>query len=243
VIDTLLVLFRDCLVVFGGALLLAAVLRFGRIGVEALPLSRARRMLVARLSPLAAATLIAVYAVLAARWVLDSSDTREWIAFGIVLALVAATSWGALRDAVEGVYLRAARSFAVGDRVHIDGVVGRIHRLGARAVVVQTTEGELAIVPYRKVASTTIRREAFDEQSGFHVFRAPLPEAMPIPEVKRAIREAALLCHWSSPRRLPTVSVTDDGQLEITVFPVDPNHVTEIERVVREALDPGRAHS
>jgi hypothetical protein len=108
---------------------------------------------------------------------------------------------------------------------------------------VQTTEGELAIVPYRKVASTTIRREAFDEQSGFHVFRAPLPDATPIPEVKRAIREAALLCHWSSPRRLPSVSVTDDGQLEITVFPVDPNHVTEIERVVRKALDNGRAHS
>lgn len=234
---TLRILALDCLVVFGGAVALAAILRFGRAGLDALPLSRARRNLVTRLSPLAAAMLIAVYAVIAARWVLDSNDSRAWLAFAVVVGLVAAASWSALRDALEGVYLRAARSFAVGDRVDIDGVRGRIHRLGTRSVVVQTVDGELAIVPYRMVAATTIRRDVFDEQSGFHVFRLPIPERRTIADVKRAIREAALLCHWSSPRRLPTVTATDDGQLEITVFPVDANHLTEIERVVRRAVE------
>jgi hypothetical protein len=32
---------------------------------------------------------------------------------------------------------------------------------------------------------------------------------------------------------LPQVVATEDGQLEITVFPIDANHVTDIERVVR----------
>ena len=33
-----------------------------------------------------------------------------------------------------------------------------------------------------------------------------------------------------------TVVATEDGQLEVTVFPVDGNHASEIERVVRDAL-------
>jgi hypothetical protein len=68
------------------------------------------------------------------------------------------------------------------------------------------------------------------------VFRIPIPTTRSIPELKRAVHEAALLCHWSSTRRMPQVAATDDGQLEITVFPVDANHVTEIERIVRSVV-------
>jgi hypothetical protein len=92
------------------------------------------------------------------------------------------------------------------------------------------------MVPYRILASAIVRREPFGPQAAFHVFRAPMPERSSIPEVKRAIHEAVLLCHWASTRRLPQVTTTDGGELEITVFPVDANHAPEIERVVRRAL-------
>ena len=86
------------------------------------------------------------------------------------------------------------------------------------------------------VLRATIRREPFDQQSSFHVFRVAIPPRRSISELKRAVHEAALLCHWSSTRRLPQVVATEDGQLEVTVFPVDGNHASEIERVVRDAL-------
>lgn len=235
-IETFRVVGTDCVVVFGGALALAALLRFGRAVLDALPMARARRALVARLRPLAAAMLIAVYAVISTRWVLASSDRLEHLAFAIVAGVAVAASWTVLRNALEGVYLQLTRTLQVGDRVELAGVAGRVHRLGARAIVIETVDGRLAIIPYRTAASALIRREPYDEHSAFHVFRAALPEHLSIPEIKRAIREAALLCHWSSTRRLPQVTVADDGQLEITVFPIDANHVTEIERVVRRAL-------
>lgn len=236
-IETLRSIGIDCIVVFGGAFVLAVALRFGRIVLDALPMSRARLALVARLRPLAAATLIAIYAVIAARWVLASGDRSEWIAFAVIIGIAAAASWNMLRNVLEGVYLRVGRSFEIGDRVEIAGVQGRVHRLGARAVVIETTDGQLAIIPYTIVASSTIRREPFDEQSAFHVFRVSIPEQRPVAELKRAVREAALLSHWSSTRRLPQVAATEDGQLEITVFPVDANHAPEIERAVRRALE------
>jgi small-conductance mechanosensitive channel len=235
-IETLRIIGIDCIVVFGGIALLAAVLRLARALLDALPMSRARRTFISRMQPLAGATLIAIYTVIAARWVLASNDPREWLAFALVLGVAAAASWSVLRNALEGVYLRVGRTFEIGERIDIAGVQGRVHRLGARALVVETVDGQLAIIPYRTVANATIRREPFDQQSAFHVFRVPIPDRRAIPELKRAVHEAALLCHWSSTRRLPQVTATEDGQLEITVFPVDGNHAPEIERVVRDAL-------
>lgn len=235
-IETLRIIGLDCIVVFGGLIVLAAVLHLARAVLDALPLSRTRRAFVARMQPLAGATVIAIYTVIAAHWVLASSDRQEWFAFALVFGIAAAASWSVLRNALEGVYLRVGRTFEVGERIEIAGVQGRVHRLGARALVVETVEGRLAIIPYRMVANATIRREPFDQQSSFHVFRVAIPARQSIPELKRAVHEAALLCHWSSTRRLPQVTATEDGQLEVTVFPVDGNHASEIERVVRDAL-------
>jgi small-conductance mechanosensitive channel len=177
--------------------------------------------------PLVGAMLCATYALLAISWVIESGDRGEWIAFVVIAGIATVASWGELRNALEGVYLRLGRSFNVGERVEIAGVQGRVHRMGARALVLETVDGQLALIPYRIVASSMMRREPFGRQSAFHVFRVPIPGT--IPELERAAHEAALLCHWSSRRRMPQVTATDDGHLDITVFPVDASHVTEIE--------------
>lgn len=226
----------DCFLAVASGLALVLVLRFGRAVLDALPMSRARRTLVTRLQPIAGATLVVIYVVIAARWILDSGDTRAWLAFGFAVAVFAAASWGALRDVIEGVYVRASRTLAVGDRVQIGAVRGRVQRLGHRNVVIEAVDGELALVPYRVVATSTVLRAPFDERSTFHVFRIAVPESRSVPEAKRIVREAALLCHWSSIARQPQVVATDDGQLEITVFPIGADHVADIERVLRRAL-------
>ncbi|MEZ4404255.1 MAG: mechanosensitive ion channel [Kofleriaceae bacterium] len=235
-IDLIRILAIDCGVVFGGAVVVALVARFANLVVEAVPMARARRALVARGRPLAVAVLAATYAVFATRWVLGGDDRRAWIAFAVVLGVACAAAWSTLRDLIDGVVLRLGGSLEVGDRVDLAGVQGRILRLGARAVVIETVGGQLAVVPNRTAASSTIRREPISQQAGFHVFRVPLPPARSIPELKRGVHEAVLLCHWSSTRRPPQVSATDDGHLEVMVFPVDADHVAELERVVAAAL-------
>jgi hypothetical protein len=237
VIDTIRIVAFDCLLAIGGALALAAVLRLGAAALEAVPMSRARRALLARLRPLAAAILIAAYVAMIARWVLDSDDRRSWIALAVVVGVVVAASWTSLRDLLEGVYLRAGQTFAAGDRVQIGEVRGRVQRLGHRAVVLETANGELALIPYRTVAAATVRREPADGQSSFHVFRVPVPKDAAIADIKRAVLEAALLCHWSSVARQPEVAATGDGHVEITVFPADPDHVSDLVRTVRRALE------
>jgi small-conductance mechanosensitive channel len=239
-IESLLVVALDCLVVIAGAIGVVAALRFGRAALSAIPMSRAGHALVARLRPVAGVVVIAVYVVLSARWILDTGDTREQLAFAGVVGLAAAASWSSLRDALEGVYLRAGRTLDVGDRVRIGDIRGRVQRLGLRTATIETIDGELALVPYRQVAVATLFREPGDdpgaERSAFHVFRVRVPDDRAIPEVKRLIREAVLLSHWSSIARPPEVAAAEDGHVEITVFPVDLDHVTDLERIVRRTL-------
>lgn len=226
----------DCALAVAAAVALVVVLRVGRAAIDALPMSRARRARIARLRPIVGATLVVVYVVLAARWILESDDRRAWIAFAVAAGVFAAASWGALRDAIEGAYLRAGHTLAIGDRVEIGAVRGRIQRLGLRSLVIEATDGELAVIPYRTVTASTLLRTPGDEHSAFYVFRVAVPEHRTIPDAKRVVREAALLCHWSSVARQPEVVATDDGHLEVTVFPIDADHVTDIERTLRREL-------
>lgn len=226
----------DCAVIAGAALALALVLRFGRALLGSLPTSRARRALIDRIAPLAGALIVIVFVVIATRWILRTEDQRAWLALGAVAAVILLVSWGPLRDVFEGIYLRAGRTCALGDRVQIGAVRGRIQRLGLRGLHVEGEGGTLAIIPYRALAAQTMSRAPGLDHPAFHVFRIPLPKTRSIADVRKQVVETALLHHWASVARLPLVVATDHGELEVTVFAVDPDRVADLEAAVRRPL-------
>jgi hypothetical protein len=235
-IDILRLLALDCALVVGGALALALVLRFASAALDAIPMSRARRAFVERVRPLAGVTLVAVFVVLAVRWVLESDDRRAWIAIGVVTAVVIAVSWRPLRDIFEGVFFRVGRVCGVGDRVQIGTLRGRVQCLTLRGIHIESVDGELAFVPYRLVTAQPLLRTTGDDL-GFHVFRVHLPPNRTVADARRIILETALLSHWSSIARHPHVAAAESGDLEITVFAVDPDRAPELELALRQALE------
>jgi len=236
VIEIARLLALDCAFVLGGALALALVLRFAGAALDAVPMSRARRALVERVRPLAGLVLVLVFVVLAVRWILDSGDQRAWLALVLVAGGVVAVSWSPLRDVFEGVFLRAGRACSVGDRVQVGAIRGRVYRLTLRGIHIESGDGELAFVPYRLAAAQPMLRTT-GEDTAFHMFRVPLPANRSLAEARRVILETALLSHWSSIARHPAVAAAESGDLEITVFAIDPDRAPEIERALRRALE------
>lgn len=235
-IEALRLVVIDCAILVAAGIALALLLRFGRAALDALPTSRARRAQIERISPVAGTAIAVLFAVMAARWILRTDDARAWIALGAAVALVLALSWGPLRDVFEGVYLRAGKGLVVGDRIQVAGVRGRVQRLGLRGVHVEGN-GELAIVPYRTLTAQPLLRTPGVDHPAFHVFRVARPRGRSIADARRLIVETALLHHWASVARQPHVVATDDGELEITVFAIDPDRVTDLEHELREALE------
>jgi small-conductance mechanosensitive channel len=235
-IDALRLVVLDCAIVVAAAIALAIVLRFGRAALDSLPTSRARRALIERIAPLAGTAIAILFVVMATRWILRTDDRRAWVALGAVATVILLLSWGPLRDVFEGIYLRAGRTCAVGDRVQIGTVRGRIQRLGLRGLHVEGSDGTLAIVPYRAVAAQPLSRTPGVDHPAFHVFRVALPTTRSIAEARKLVLEAALLHHWTSVARQPVVVATEQDELEVTIFAVDPDRVADIERAIRRAL-------
>lgn len=222
----------DLLVVLGSGLALIGLYRVANQLVLALPSSRASRAFVARLRPLVAAALVVAWAVISMRWVLRDSAGAPYTLF-IVGGVCIAAAWRVIRDIAEGIYFRAAGTCLRGDHVQIGTIRGRIQALGVRALTIETSDGELAILPYTQVAQSSLFRSPAADRTSFHVFRVPMPKESSLPEAKQRVREAALLCHWSSIAQPPQCVATGDGELEITVFALDADRASEIERAVR----------
>ena len=225
----------DLLIVFGSGLVLIGLYRLANELVFALPLRRANRAVVARLRPVVAAAFVVMWAIITMGWVLRESAVVAHYTLVVVGGICIAAAWRVIRDITEGIYFRAAGTCLTGDQVQIGGIRGRIKALGLRALIIETSDGELAILPYSHVAASSIFRSPAADRTSFHVFRMPMPRDASLPEAKQRVREAALLCHWSSIAQAPRCVATGDGELEITVFALDADRASEIERAVRAA--------
>ena len=226
------------LVVIGGGVLLLLVLAGARRAIDFVPMTAERRELAARAGPAVGAVLVLLYAAVGLGALLgDRPGPGSFAVAGLVL-LVIAVAWPALRDVASGVVLKTGRACRVGDYVRVDGIKGRVQKLGLRALTLETSEGHEALVPYSRVVRDTLYREPAREHVAHHVFRVEAVSSEALRELKERVRVAALHVHWHSVVRDPQMTVLDGRALEVTVFPIHPDRGPDIEGAVRAALAP-----
>jgi len=129
-----------------------------------------------------------------------------------------------VRDIISGFFIILEGQYAVGDLVTINGVFGRVERVGLRTTALREPTGQLRFFPNGSISSA----ENFTEDSISYVVTIPVPREEPqdpIPTVK---------------------SILDDFETEFRVFATEPRlEVAELPsyaRVVRAKmlLVPGR---
>lgn len=223
----------DLILIIGSAAALFGIYRVLDRLFLVLPMRRGSRVLIERIKPLFAAALVIIWAIVAVHWVLRNGSAAPY-AVVVIGGVCVAAFWRVIRDVAEGLYFRSARTFLVGDQVQIGETRGRLQSTGVRSITIETPDGELAILSYTQVAASAIFRSPAADRTSFHVFRVPMPKDTSLPEAKQRVREAALLCHWSSIAQPPQCVATADGELEITVFALDADRASEIERAVRD---------
>jgi len=225
----------DFLFLLAGAGALAVMLLVARNAVEVVRISKDNRETARRAMPVVSILAAMAYGLYAARTLFAGAPQTATAAMVLVLVAFVVASWASLRDVVSGVVLKAGRVCRVGDHVRLDELQGRINHMGLRVLVLETTDGEEAIIPYTRMARGRLLRSPATEGVSPHVFRMPIPEAGSTSSVKADIRRRALLVHWSAASREPEVTV-DGKELEITVYCIDPDRGPDIEAAVRQEL-------
>ncbi len=233
------------LLVLGGAGLALAAVGVRRL-LALVPMSREARTVVTRAAPVAGLAVALGYLGFAVRVLFrDASDrplgelTLVSLLLGLLLVAVVIVSWESTRNFFSGVVLKAGGSVQLGDIVRIGDVQGRVVRLGYRALVIETSDGTEAVLPYAEVTRGLVQRTKSIHGAALHAFNLPHPRGIALPDLKRKIVDTALRCHWSSPVREPKVEVLDDGSLEVTVFALHHDYGPDIEGAVRRAVVQG----
>ncbi len=224
-----------------GVALLGAV--FVILGLRALsrfvfwlPLSRGEASGLRRWLPVATTCAALLYVTVATRWLLSEVAAGGWVLGGWLLIAVAA-SWSAIRDATDGLFLRATGACRTGDYVQLGELEGRVRRMGFRFLTLQTSDGHIATVPYGRVAASSLRRLPEVRHGLLHLFQVELPRGVPVPVVKRRITTSALLCPWCVPKQNARIRSLREGRdVEVTLSLIDADHAAEAEEVVRNAV-------
>ena len=222
------------LVLLGGSLLWAA-LRGIRWMLDVVPMNKERRALLERASPILGALVALAYALFAVRSVFRSQPAALPFVLALVVAGFSAAAWPTMRDFLAGVALKSGRVCHTGDHVRVGDLEGKIVRMGYRVMVLETTSGDQAILPYSRVARSPIVRTRSLGGITPHEFRIRRVFGASFADTKRRIVHAALLSHWSAFAREPEVTVHADGAV-VTVFALDPAHGPDVEAAVRLAL-------
>jgi hypothetical protein len=228
--------FRVLVLVSTGVVLVAVLYAVPRV-LELAPIGRLRREAWARISPIAAVLAALGYSIFAARLLFEEHPAVVPFMVAAVIGGFTLASWGALRDLASGALLRTGGLLEAGAHVRLDGVGGRIKRLGYRVMVLELGNGEEAVVPYASVARERIVRMPVIDGAAPHVFSLEIPTEKPLVAVRKAIRESALTMHWSAVSREPAVVAGEGGRLEVTVFAVHPDGGPSIEAAVRKAVE------
>lgn len=184
-----------------------------------------------------AAELILAVAYIASGLAYLLNDDREfgWMVTALVLALVL-FAWSALYDLVCGVAFRVAMVCRPGDLVQVDDVEGRVMVVGARSLVLQTRQGDEAVVPYGWIARRTLRRTQSVSGAYVHAFELDQEAGAEFAELKRTVIEAARRSHWSSVVHEPKVERREGTKIEVTVYAHDADHAPLVEAAVRKVL-------
>lgn len=225
----------DLLLLLAGAVALAAVLFAVRAVLELLPLAKATRDAARRALPLVTGVAALFYALVAVSVLFASQPTVAAIASVLVLGGFVIVSWNALHDLANGVFLKAGDVCQVGDHVRIDGLHGRIIQMRLRVLVLETSDGDEALIPYSRIAKDRLLRTPAVEGVTPHVFRLRMDDDDSPADVKTRVRRSAMLVHWSAISRPPEV-IFGDGHLEVTVYAIDPDRGPDIEAAVRRDL-------
>ncbi len=224
-----------------GGLVVVVFLWATRRALDLIPLGTDRRELLLRVHPVLSVAVLGTFAFLAVRSLFGRyPDVLPYALLAFVVASLV-VAWDAVRDVLAGFGLQASRGVRAGDHVRVGQVTGRVERLGFRAMVVETAEGDRAIIPNR-VATREILVHTRGASRGGGVdgassltFQVSVEGPVVLADLTSVVRRAALGCHWSSIARLPEVRGVDGG-LEITVFALEAERAPEVEARVRAAL-------
>lgn len=218
------------------AALLAALRVLSARGLELVPMSEDRKAAVRRLRPMVGLVTLLVFVLLATHEVFSGYGSVLPFALLVVLAGFYAAFRSVIRDIFAGLALRSENSCRMGDHLRVADMEGRVTALGARAITLETSDGDTVVIPYSHAADLPFSHTRGVDRWASQTFSIEYPGEFGFARLGRLVERAALECHWSVVSRTPQVVHRGEGAAEVTVYALAREHALEVESAVRRRV-------
>ena len=221
-----------------GAVLLTIALQLIAFLFRVVPAPARARDGLQRIAPILGLTVLLAYIASGIAALLAREPEFAAVVVSLI-GLLMLFAWAPLHDLISGVAFRFGRLCRVGDHVCVGDVQGRVLELGMRALIVQTPEGDEAVLPYGKISRATLRRTQSVSGAHVHAFAIEQPPGVDFASLKRHVVRSAMRCHWASVVHEPKVERRERPAIEVSVYALDADHAPVVEAAVRRALEAG----
>ncbi|MFZ0389717.1 MAG: mechanosensitive ion channel domain-containing protein [Calditrichia bacterium] len=222
------------------SILLYLALRLLRRAVYSLKMRRSLRQTLLRFLPLVESLVWLYFLLWSLRHIFKTPQFYLPLAVFVLLLGLGAVFWYAGRDFIAGMIFKLAESLKPGEQIQLENLEGKVVSIGHLSLQIETGEGELASVPYSRLAGQVRRQQKAAEVQESGQFRLSLPANISPAQAGEKIRLAVMNSPWASPLKEPRIQVVADNgdqrDYQVVVFTAGEGYIGKIETYVRERI-------
>lgn len=181
-------------------------------------------------------SLGALYALFAVSYVVSTQSPSLSLLLMLLVVLVFALAWQAVRDVFAGFICRAGGLVREGDHLAIEGTAGVVRSVGLRSFSIQSGTSDEVVVPYARLMGASVHRSRSEEGGRAITLTVRYASTLSPRQATSAVERAVLLNHWISIRHSPEIAVVGTGELAVTVHLIDPGREVELMQAMTAAL-------
>ncbi|WP_372752503.1 mechanosensitive ion channel domain-containing protein [Labilibaculum sp.] len=170
----------------------------------------------------------------------NSENTFGLISVGIVITLAIVPSFYLLRDFLSGVYLKIQNKLSEGSIIEINGLKGKIEKIGNFSLNLIDKNGDIKSIPYHKISATIISKQSnnpnLNKVNLKFVFPSSVRANYIIPKLKVEIINSAWVA-VSQPVIIENIEhLNDEYSIEVVIYTLQPHFAEDIKNRVEENM-------
>lgn len=185
--------------------------------------------------------LLVGYLFWACQFTMGQKPFYPYLNFTLILILAIFISLYLIKDFIAGVIFRLQNDLKLNQIIQTSEVSGKIIRFGHTFLKVETLGGDIASIPYSRIANSIVTEVSKAESSEHSKIHLKARKKYSREETSRNIKVFILNSPWSSFKKPPVISFKEETEkefvFEITVHSILKKHSNYLEAGLREKFE------
>lgn len=146
-------------------------------------------------------------------YLFSESNYYKLIVMSLIISFIAFISWFLIKDLIAGIIFRTGNNFRSGSAIQIGETKGKMLKMRATHIIIETHNGKTVKIPYSRVANETISEHSEEWVRADSLLVIIIAKNMSWRETEMKLKNILLTTPWRLLGSKPLIKLrTDEGQ-------------------------------